>query len=46
MFREGEDSNDGEPLYTLVVDGIKKGEHLTMTDVSKVLASYGESGNE
>lgn len=46
MFREEKDGNDGEPLYTLVIDGIKEGEHLTMTDVSKVLASYGESGNE
>ncbi|MBR2548819.1 MAG: hypothetical protein IKG47_00760 [Oscillospiraceae bacterium] len=46
LFREDNDSSTGEPLYTLVIDGIKKGEHMTLPEIGILLAKQGEDGDE
>lgn len=46
LFREDNDSSTGEPLYTLVIDGVKYGEHMTLSEISITLAKQGEGGNE
>lgn len=46
LFREDNDSSTGEPLYTLVIDGVKYGEHMTLSEISITLAKQGEDGDE